>query len=94
MKIVCGVFAVAVVLAAPAHADPDGDYLGNLAGQPGIIGGPVNNGIYLADGHRSCDLIASGMSPQDTEGQLTNFFVTPNIAHAIVVAAQQSLCPR
>lgn len=86
--------AIAVLLASPAHADPDSDYLANISGQPGIIGGPVNNGIYLSQGHRACDLMGSGVSPADAEGQLTGFFVTPNIAHAMVVAASQSLCPK
>lgn len=85
--------AVAVLLAAPAQADPDGDYLANIGNQPGIIGGAVNNGIYLAEGHHSCDLLAGGATPDDAAGQLTNFYVTPYIAHTIVTAAKQSLCP-
>lgn len=84
---------IAVVLAAPASADPDGDYLANIGNQPGMFGGAVNNGIYLASGHRACDLMASGVTPDDAAGQLTNFFVTPYIAKTMVTAAKQTLCP-
>lgn len=92
-RILIAVTTMALMCAAPAWADPDGDYLANLSSQPGIIGGPVNNGVYLSQGHRACDLMASGVSPQDAEGQLVNFYVTPNIAHAMVTTAKQSLCP-
>jgi hypothetical protein len=83
---------VALLLAAPAHAS-DQDYLANLENRPGIIGGPVNEAVYLAAGHHACDLIGSGTSPEDAAGQLVNFFVTPYIAHAMVDAARVSLCP-
>jgi hypothetical protein len=84
---------LAVVLAVPAHADPDGDYLAYIGGQPGMIGGPVNNGLYLASGHHACDLMASGVTPDDAAGQLTNFFVTPYIAKTMVTGAKRTLCP-
>jgi hypothetical protein len=90
--LVTALTTAALICAPTASADPDGDYLGNLHGQPGVLGGPVNDAVYVTQGHRACDLLGSGVSPDDAAAQLTNYFVTTYIARTMVTAAQQSLC--
>lgn len=87
--------AVAVLVFAPlAHADPDSDYLGVLGNSPGYIGGPLNNAIYVNQGHRACDLLHGGASHDDAAGQLvTPPYISPYMARTIVDAAQATLCP-
>jgi hypothetical protein len=86
--------AMAIVTAAPAQADPDGDYLGVLGNSPGVLGGAVNNAIYVNQGHRACDLLHGGASHDDVVGQLVMPpYVAPWLARAMVDAAQATLCP-
>lgn len=87
-------FAAALTLAAPAHADPNGDYLNIMANSPGVIGGPVNDALYVNQGYRACDILRGGATPEDAIAQLTTpIFVQPWLARAMVGAAQTALCP-
>lgn len=86
--------ALALVVAAPAHADPDGDFLSIISNSPGTFGGPINNGVYLNTGHRACDLLRGGTSYQDTVDQLVAPpFITAYTARLSTDAAQTALCP-
>lgn len=93
--IVCALtLAAAIALAAPANADPEGDYLNILSGQPGYIGGPINNGVYLNTGHRACDLLHGGTSYEDTVSQLVAPpYISAYTARISTDAAQTALCP-
>jgi hypothetical protein len=83
-----------LAFAAPASADPDGDYLNIMGNTPGVIGGPINNAIYTSQGHRACDLQHSGVSHDDAVAQLTvPMYVQPWLARAMVDAAQVVYCP-
>ncbi|MBE1551854.1 hypothetical protein GGC64_005941 [Mycobacterium sp. OAS707] len=86
--------SAAAICVAPASADPDGDYLGALGNTPGVIGGPVNNGIYVAAGHHACDILRGGGTHDDAVNQLTvPIYVQSWLAQAMVDAAQSALCP-
>ena len=86
--------ALAIAVAAPANADPDGDYLNVMRNSPGVLGGPVNEAIYVNQGHRACDILQSGGTHDDAVAQLTvPIYVQPWLATAMVNAAQQTLCP-
>jgi len=85
--------AAAMMFSAPAYADPDGDYLNILGNSPGFFGGPINNGIYVAAGHRACDALHSGATPEDAAAQLViPPYTTPYIARTMVNAAQATMC--
>lgn len=86
--------AAALAFSPSAHADPDGDYLNIMANTPGVLGGPINDAIYMSQGYRACDLLSSGVPREDVVGQLTvPVYVQPWLARAMVDAAQSALCP-
>lgn len=94
-SIICTTLAaIALLAAAPASADPDGDYLALLSGQPGYLGGAVNNAVYVNTGHRACDALHGGASREDTIAQITTPpWITTYQAHIITDAAQTAICP-
>lgn len=76
-----------------AHAD-DGAYLNIMRNSPGVIGGPVNEAIYVSQGHRACDILHTGQSTEAAVNQLTvPIYVQPWLARAMVTAAQTAICP-
>lgn len=84
----------ALLVAAPAGADPDSDYLAVLSGQPGYLGGAVNNAVYVNTGHRACDVLHGGASREDTIAAITTPpWITTHQASIITDAAQTALCP-
>ena len=84
----------ATLFCPAAHADPEGDYLDILGNTPGVIGGPINNAIYTAAGHRACDILHNGGTSEDAVTQLTvPLYVQPWLARSMVGAAQTAMCP-
>ena len=91
--VVCAALTAAIAFCAPAQADPAGDYLNILGNSPGFFGGPVNNAVYVAAGHRACDALHSGATPEDAATQLVvPPWTTPYIARTMVDAAQATMC--
>jgi hypothetical protein len=94
LLIASAVGLVATALSATAQADPDGDYLNVLGNSPGFFGGVLNDAIYVGAGHRACDALRGGATPEDVASRLViSPFTTPYMAHTIVDAAQATMCP-
>lgn len=90
MKKLVAVLALVVAIASAASAQADAhtylDYLHTHGGPAWPDGNMVSGGLHL------CDLMRSGMSPQEAVGSLGVFggaFATP----VVVEAAQHELCP-
>lgn len=92
MRYLFALIAAAIAFAAPAHADPDGDYVNTVLSQPGMAGGIINTTLYTMLGHQSCDAMHSGATPEDAQHRLLSPWVTPYIARVIVTSAQGTLC--
>lgn len=92
--IVASLAAAALVLAAPAAADPEGDYLNTLANSPGFTINGFTSPLLVGAGNAICGDLRGG-TPIDVAQQhamaypgATNFGVK-----VMVGAAQQYLCP-
>ena len=86
----CAAVAVALVTAGPANADADSylAYLSQLGVNPFAT---VTAGGLVTGGLNMCNLLRSGMSPQDAAnsmGMLSGVLGVP-----VVEAAQHELCP-
>lgn len=92
LVVLAGVVA-AIGLAAPAHADPDGDFLAALK-KTGITyeSGPDAIGI----GHRACQLMDQGHSEADVINGMTqqNSGFTADAATKFVQIAENVYCPQ
>jgi Protein of unknown function (DUF732) len=86
-------FVAAIGLAAPAQADPDGDFLAGL-NNAGITyqSGPDAIGI----GRRACDLMDQGHPPADVIKAMTdqNPGFTNDGAARFLEVAENTLCPQ
>jgi hypothetical protein len=89
--------AMAVVFAAPAHADPEQDFLNTLQTFGDFSMGPWdNNFVFLPKGHQVCADLQSGVSPQRAADAVRNNSLVPWTdleAQQLVSAAQMTLCP-
>jgi membrane-bound inhibitor of C-type lysozyme len=90
---------IAVVFAAPAHADPEQDFLNMLTQFGDFSMGPWdNNVIFLPKGHQVCaDLQTPGVTPEsEAQSIVQNNLIPPWTeleARQFVAAAQLTLCP-
>lgn len=88
--------AVAVGLAAPAHADPvgsDAEFLGALNGAG--LSHKGTDGATIAAGRAVCQLMDAGLTPVDTvvAVQSTNPGFTLEHAAAFAVISANTYCP-
>lgn len=87
-----GIVSAAMAFAAPAAADPQGDYLNALAGQ-GLEMNPLSSHAYVLAGNKACDDMHAGMSSVAAKGELaTEQGSNPAIVPVLVNTAQQTLC--
>ncbi len=87
---------VAVLLAAPAHADPDSDYLNMLSGYGFDTSNPSIAQDLLVAGHNICRNLGDGSSPADESAKLSRLSGgrwTTQQTDGVVAAAQSTLCP-
>jgi hypothetical protein len=93
---VAGVAAglMGIVLAVPAAADPDGDYLNQLGNTPGFTVNGFTSGLLLNAGNTICADLRGGMTPEDSAQKML-FYPGSSIAltRVMVAAAQQTMCP-
>lgn len=94
MKALLIAAGVALVLAVPAHADAEGDYLGVLAGTPGFTINGFTSGLLLNAGNTICGDLRGGMTPEDSANKML-FYPGSSLTttRAMVSAAQHTLCP-
>ena len=86
--------AVALVLAAPAHADPESDFLAVLSETPGVTVNGFTGPLLTGAGQQACGHLRDGMSFDDTVAAMMWYPGATNAAmKALVRAAQQTLCP-
>jgi hypothetical protein len=82
------------VLAAPAQATPEDDYLGILASTPGFTVNPFTGPLLLGAGNTICADLRAGMSPADSAAKMMAYPGATNAATVVMVsAARQTLCP-
>jgi len=87
---------VAVLLAAPANADPDSDYLNMLSGDGFATADPTIAQDLLVAGHNICRNLGNGSSPADESAKLSRMSGgrwTTQQTGSVVAAAQSKLCP-
>jgi hypothetical protein len=89
--VVASALAVGALLSAPmAHADAD-SYLARLSANGVNPIGTMTPGNLVAGGLQMCNLMRSGMSPQDAAGSLG--ILSGVLGVPAVDAAQHELCP-
>lgn len=93
-SIVAAIAVSAIATAAPAAADPEGDYLGILSNTPTFTVNGFTGPLLIAAGNSYCSDLRAGTPLDAVQGKAMMYPGATNYgAKAMVAAAQQALCP-
>jgi hypothetical protein len=88
------VVGLSVLLAVPAWADPEGDFLNQLGNIPGVTINGFTSGLLLNAGNQACGHLRDGLNFDDTVGAMMWYpGASTGTMRALVSTAQHTMCP-